>query len=162
MGWGRKKIDVRPGPSPWSQLRDFDGYLDNWCTHLSSDHFTFLGNCLRGLFVSWGGWREGKKKARGRPTFPLFPSSPARYLFFDYCYVYWDTQRKPLRRREEVAVFWIISLENFRRAVSPDTTKCPCRVSEVDLDPSRSENEHLWVVHLIAKSWFNFVVWPPP
>ena len=25
---------------------------------------------------------------------------PARFLFFDYCYFYCDTQREPLRRRE--------------------------------------------------------------
>lgn len=33
-------------------------------------------------------------------TFSLLPSFPARLLFFDYCYLYWDTKRKPQRRRE--------------------------------------------------------------
>ena len=35
------------------------------------------------------GTREETRKA---PVFSLFPSLPARYLFFDYCYFYWDTQ----------------------------------------------------------------------
>ena len=39
----------------------------------------------------------GKREA---PVFSLFPSSPARLLFFHYCYFYWDTQREPLGRRE--------------------------------------------------------------
>ena len=39
---------------------------------------------------------RGKEKAR----FSLFPSSPARFLFFESCYFYRDTQREPLRRRE--------------------------------------------------------------
>ena len=49
-----------------------------------------------------------KKKARGArweeereqtdpPAFSLFPSSPVRFLFFHYCYLYWDTRREPLR-----------------------------------------------------------------
>ena len=41
----------------------------------------------------------GREKRRSQ-VFHLFPSSPARFLFFDYCYFYWDTQREPLRRRE--------------------------------------------------------------
>ena len=36
------------------------------------------------------------------PAFSLFLWSPARFLFFDYCYFYWDTQREPLRRREDL------------------------------------------------------------
>ena len=58
----------------------------------------------------WRGWGErkreraehdGKGKERGRvPAFSLFPSSHARFLFFDYCYFYRDTQRELLRRRE--------------------------------------------------------------
>ena len=41
-------------------------------------------------------------RGKTAPAFYLFPSSPARFLFFDYCYFYWDTQREPLRRREQV------------------------------------------------------------
>ena len=51
-----------------------------------------------------------KKKARGEPwegerekrapALSLFPSSPALFLFFDYCYIDRDTQREPMRRRE--------------------------------------------------------------
>ena len=56
--------------------------------------------------------RLGRKKKRARgarwegeergrvPAFSLFPSSHARFLFFDYCYFYRDTQRELLRRRE--------------------------------------------------------------
>ena len=39
-----------------------------------------------------------KKKARGARW--ARPPAPARFLFFDYCYFYCDTQREPLRRRE--------------------------------------------------------------
>ena len=45
-------------------------------------------------------WERKKKRARGArwegeerreaPAFSLFPSFPARFLFFDYCYFYWD------------------------------------------------------------------------
>ena len=38
---------------------------------------------------------------RGSRLFPL-PIVPARFLFFDYCYFYWDTQREPRRRREDL------------------------------------------------------------
>ena len=75
------------------------------------------------------GWREGKRKRAGdngngernlvpvflgnpapswrhymaeAPAFSLFLSSPARFLFFDHCYLYWDTQREPRRRREDL------------------------------------------------------------
>ena len=65
----------------------------------------------RGFFVSQRNWEKEKKrkcaghngKGKGRrkaPAFSLFPSSPSRFLFIDYCYFYWDTQRKPLRRKE--------------------------------------------------------------
>ena len=37
----------------------------------------------------------------GSRLFPL-PIVPARFLFFDYCYLYWDTQREPRRRREDL------------------------------------------------------------
>ena len=37
---------------------------------------------------------------KGSGDFSLFPSPLARFLFFDHCYFYWDTQREPLRRRE--------------------------------------------------------------
>ena len=29
-------------------------------------------------------------------------SLPARFVFFDYCYFYWDTQREPLLRTESL------------------------------------------------------------
>ena len=38
---------------------------------------------------------------RGSRLFPL-PIVPARFLFFDYCYLYWGTQREPRRRREDL------------------------------------------------------------
>ena len=38
---------------------------------------------------------------RGSRLFPL-PIVPARFLIFDYCYFYWDTQREPRRRREDL------------------------------------------------------------
>ena len=42
----------------------------------------------------WGGWRERKRERAGHA------SSPARFLFFDYCYFSRDTQRELQRRRE--------------------------------------------------------------
>ena len=41
-------------------------------------------------------WKRGRKK---KGVFSLSPSSPARLVYFDYCYFYWDTQREPLQRR---------------------------------------------------------------
>ena len=62
----------------------------------------------RGLFVLWGGWGERKRESAGhdgkgeerREAVSLFPSSPARFLFFRLLIFWWDTQREPLRRRE--------------------------------------------------------------
>ena len=59
----------------------------------------------------WGGWGERKRERAGHygkeeerreaaPTVSLFPSSPARFLFFRLFYFDGDTQREPLRRRE--------------------------------------------------------------
>ena len=54
----------------------------------------------RGLFVSYGGWGEGKKGARKMmreaPAFSLLP--PSNFLVFHYLYL--NTQWEPLRRRE--------------------------------------------------------------
>ena len=59
-----------------------------------------------------------KKKARGEPwegerekralAFSLFPSSPALFLFFDYCYIDRDTQREPMRRRELMEPYRVV------------------------------------------------------
>ena len=38
---------------------------------------------------------------RSSCLFPL-PTVPACFLIFDYCYFYWDTQREPRRRREDL------------------------------------------------------------
>ena len=111
-----------------------------------------LGRLARGKKRKRAG-DDGTEKERKRG--PLFPSShrPTRAIYFSIIVIFIGIPSGSLCAGErKYAGFWIISLENFRRAVSPDTAKCPCRVSEVDLDPSRSENEHLWVVHLIAKS----------
>ena len=71
---------------------------------------SLLRSPRRGRFVLWGGWGErnrervgqdGKEKERREAhAFSLFPSFPAGFLFFDYCYFYWDTLREHLRRRE--------------------------------------------------------------
>ena len=45
-------------------------------------------------------WKGEREEERQAPAFSLFPWFPVRFLFFDYCYFYWDTQRKPLRRRQ--------------------------------------------------------------
>ena len=34
-----------------------------------------------------------REETREAFVFSLFPSFPARFLFSDYCYFYWDTQR---------------------------------------------------------------------
>ena len=42
---------------------------------------------------SRGTMGSGKRgETREPPVFSLFPSFPARFLFFDYCYFCWDTQ----------------------------------------------------------------------
>ena len=89
---------------------------------------------------------KGKERKRG----PLFTSShrPPRAIYFSIIVIFIGIPSGSLCAVErKYAGFWNISLENVRRAVSPNMTKYPCRVSEVDLDPSRSENEHLWVAH---------------
>ena len=44
---------------------------------------------------------RGKREERERPAFSLFPSSPARFLFFSIIATFnRDTQREPLQRRE--------------------------------------------------------------
>ena len=50
------------------------------------------------------GWRDGKRKREGDDGKGKGEkaSFPARFLFFDYCYFYWDTQREPLLRRESL------------------------------------------------------------
>ena len=109
-----------------------------------------LGRLARGKKRKRAG-DDGKEKERKRG--PLFPSShrPPRAIYFSIIVIFIGIPSGSLCAGErKYAGFWIIILENFRPAVSPDTTKCPCRVSEVDLDPLQSENEHLWVVHLIA------------
>ena len=69
---------------------------------------------LRGLFVLWGGWGERKRERAGHDgkgeerteDFRLFPLPIApralSICFFDYCYVYRDTQLEPLWRREAI------------------------------------------------------------
>ena len=54
------------------------------------------------------GWRDGKRKregddGKGKGEKASFPT---RFLFFDYCYFYWDTQREPLLRRESLD--WVL------------------------------------------------------
>ena len=97
---------------------------------------------------------DGTEKERKRG--PLFPSShrPTRAIYFSIIVIFIGIPSGSLCAGErKYAGFGIISLENVRREEAGKTfafrlpTKCPCRVSEVDLDPSRSENEHLWVVH---------------
>lgn len=45
-----------------------------------------------------GGLERGEKNGRGGRW--AGEREAACFLFFNYCYFYWDTQRKPLRRRE--------------------------------------------------------------
>ena len=55
---------------------------------------------LASLYHRESSWRKGKRKRTGDDgKRNLFPLSPARCLFFDYCYFYCDRQWKPLRRR---------------------------------------------------------------
>jgi len=53
---------------------------------------------------------------RGRETLALFffPSSPVRFLFFDYCCFCWDTTREPRRRRAERKVKMIAAIFSKR------------------------------------------------
>ena len=54
---------------------------------------------LKSLLRMRGARGEGEER-REAPSFSLFPSFPARFLFVDYYYFYWDIQREPLRRRQ--------------------------------------------------------------
>ena len=68
-----------------------------------------------------GGRWEGKIEA----AVSLFPSSPARFLFFDHCFFHWDTQREPLRRKEQLRYPWIALTRAYvRRYVSDFPRQC--------------------------------------
>ena len=65
-------------------------------------HYSLL---RRGLFVLWGFCvvgRLGRKKTR---AFPSSHRPPRAFYFFDYWYFDGDTQREPLRRREDIITF---------------------------------------------------------
>ena len=110
-----------------------------------------LGRVARGKKESARG-TMGREKRGSEAHFSPLPIVP-RAIYFSIIVIFIGIPSGSLCAVErKYAGFWNISLENVRRAVSPNMTKYPCRVSEVDLDPSRSENEHLLVVHLIAKS----------
>jgi len=55
----------------------------------------FVRGLGRGKKESARGTMGRGKRGRETPIFSLFPSSPARLLFFDHCFFYWDTQWKP-------------------------------------------------------------------
>ena len=81
-----------------------------------TEQFSALSSTELSLCRREAGRKRKKESARGTmgrgkgeersPAFSFFPSSPSRFLFFDYCYFYWDTQRKPLRRREVFSVHY--------------------------------------------------------
>ena len=50
-----------------------------------------------------------REETREAPVFSLFPSFPAHFLFFDYCYFYWDTQRGAFAE-ERAMKPWFLSL----------------------------------------------------
>ena len=99
-------------PSRWHFCNSFKSSLrlnafEIWNTLTSSKNSSFsLASAEASLYRREAG--ERGKKARGgqwegerkEARFSLFPSSPAHFLFFGYCYFYWDTKREPLRRRE--------------------------------------------------------------
>ena len=75
-----------------------------------------LSSAEASLWCREAGEREKKKAlgtmGRGKRE-KAFPSSPARYLFFDYCYFYRDTQGEPLRRREGSVIKPVVHLFLF-------------------------------------------------
>ena len=99
-------------PSRWHFCNSFKSSLrlnafeiSNTLTSSKNSSFS-LASAEASLYRREAGEREKKRagdngKGKGkRLGFSLFPSSPARFLFFGYCYFYWDTKREPLRRRE--------------------------------------------------------------
>ena len=82
--------------------------------------------CLSSLLCRREAGEKEKESARGttgrgtrvRETlaFFFFPSSSARFLFFDYCCHCWDTQREPRRRRAVRKVKMIAAI--FSKRVS--------------------------------------------
>ena len=80
---------------------------------ISPSDWDWWSSLLRiGLFnlcvVGSGGERKRERagnhgKGKEKRELPPFPSShrpPRSFYFFDYCYIYRDTQRGPMRRRE--------------------------------------------------------------
>ena len=98
-----------PSKFEWSPLSFFVNNVRSYCkryTMLGVD-WPFASLFRRGLL-----WHReaGEKKREARKArwererkkkgvFSFSSSSPARLVYFDYCYFYWDTQREPLQRR---------------------------------------------------------------
>ena len=100
----------------------------------------------------WGGWGERKRERAGHdgkgeerreaPAVSLFPSSPARFLFFRLFYFDGDTQREPLRRREpftlKLMILSLLELLHFlKQIISFVWFKISFRVSRQSI-PSQS------------------------
>ena len=59
----------------------------------------------RGLVVLWGGWGERKREH----AFSLFPSSPARFLFFSIIAIFIEIPSGSLCRGESEGRVWLLS-----------------------------------------------------
>ena len=67
---------------------------------LFPQHFGLESELFRNFFHRWLGVSFISLNGQIRQENHTRPLSSTRFLFFDYCYFYWDTQREPLRRRE--------------------------------------------------------------
>ena len=54
-----------------------------------------------GIKKNWKGGERWEGERVEERFLPL-PIVPPPFLFFDYCYFYWNTQREPLQRREQL------------------------------------------------------------
>ena len=68
----------------------------------------------------------GRGKREERPAVSLFPSSPARFLFFRLFYFDGDTQREPLRRRELQVAKKVVYQLDFLKMNSLHKSKMKC------------------------------------
>ena len=96
-GMGLRKEEYRRSSGPLPLIAT---HLDpSWCTPFSSAE-TSLCRREAGERKKARGTMRREKRGSEAHFFSL-PIVPLSLAIFDYCYFYWDTQREPLRRREE-------------------------------------------------------------
>ena len=97
---------LRAATARWENKQHLGGWKKKRTKDICVKLQQMLSPPQRRLFVLWVGWGERKRARahqRARNAFSLFPSSPARFLFFRLLLFLWGypAQREPLLRRQQ-------------------------------------------------------------